>query len=58
MEGDIVATESYQQFSIDPGIDMLDKIRSCPKCGLQNFSERNVTKKNPASPNADRGFLA
>ncbi|MGD0084119.1 MAG: hypothetical protein ABSD78_13100 [Acidimicrobiales bacterium] len=57
MEGNIVGTESFQQFSADSGIEMLDKIRSCPECSLQNYTERAVTKKNPASPNADRGYL-
>ncbi len=58
VESDIVKSEAYQQFSIEPGIELLDKIRSCPKCGLQNFAERPVTKKNPASEDADRGFLS
>jgi predicted nucleic-acid-binding Zn-ribbon protein len=45
------------QFTADAGIDMLDRLRSCPKCNLETYSERAVTKAMPASPGASRGLL-
>jgi hypothetical protein len=41
------------QFTCDDEIEVLDKLKSCPKCGLQKFTERAVTKKDPASPGVD-----
>lgn len=41
-----------QQFSADATLEILDKMRSCPKCGAQTYTERAVTKKHPASPGA------
>jgi hypothetical protein len=46
-----------QQFTADAGLEVLDKLRSCPKCGLQSYTERPVTKRAPASAGAYRAGL-
>lgn len=33
-------------------LDLLDKLRRCPKCGAEHYSERSVTRRHPASPGA------
>jgi hypothetical protein len=48
---------------MDPGGDtdallaMRDLLRACPKCQLQNFEDRKVTKASPASPDASGAAL-
>jgi ribosomal protein S27AE len=33
-------------------LDLQDKLRRCPRCGAEHYSQRSVTKRHPASPGA------
>lgn len=37
--------------------DIQHQLRACPKCQSENFTDRKVTKEQPASPNASRNAL-
>ncbi len=41
----------------DGQIDLLDQLRSCPKCQLELFTQRKVTKAHPASRDASSAAL-
>lgn len=57
--------ESPEQFGagLDLGADTdalllaRDLLATCPKCQLQDFTDRKVTEKNPASDDASRTAL-
>jgi hypothetical protein len=34
-----------------------DLLRACPKCQMQNFTDRTVSRKHPASADASRAYL-
>lgn len=39
------------------GLTAMDALRTCPMCGSEQFTDRKVTKDNPASPDASRQAL-
>jgi predicted nucleic-acid-binding Zn-ribbon protein len=43
-----VATRDAFQSQMDLG----DGLRRCPKCGAEHYSQRSLTKRHPASPEA------
>jgi hypothetical protein len=57
MRSNVNGYDVSPQFTADASIEMLDRLRSCPKCNLESYTQRPVTKKLPASPGASRGLL-
>ena len=37
-------------FTFAEELDLQDKLRRCPRCGAEHYSERSVTRRHPASP--------
>jgi predicted nucleic-acid-binding Zn-ribbon protein len=31
-------------------MDYADELKRCPKCGVEHYSQRSVTRRNPATP--------
>jgi len=52
-------TELRAERSADLGsqLAIADALRACPKCQSQNFTDRKVTKEQPASADASRNAL-
>jgi predicted nucleic-acid-binding Zn-ribbon protein len=48
--GTSVAIATRDAYRAD--MDIVDALRRCPKCGAEHYSQRSVTKRNPATPGA------